>query len=298
VTREEPAIPACLDENAVAALHEGRMTPDERRLALAHVSACATCREWVGALEAADPVAHDGDADLEPRVESAPTRLLLVAWRVAAVAACVLVALGAVWWSLRGREAKDLEGAARSAGVTLLSAADLRDGPLGLERGGLVVLEPRGAVKDAWPRIAWTRVPGALGARVTVRDADGTLLADVTSEGTTAPWPPNPAPLRFGESYVVRVVVRTDAGEVVGAQTFRILSIAERAEHAREKGRIESAAASTALRALLHAHAAARRELWAEADGWLARAKAHGAPSGPLAELTAYVDRHQGRAGP
>lgn len=271
----------CLKPNDVAALRDGRLPAEEHRLLVAHLSACADCRAWVGAAEAADPGAGAGDA---PRARGP----WLTSWRMMAAAALALVAIGAALFGLsRGADAPTPReralAVASEAGVALLSETERSDRRPALERGGLTLLTPRGTVLGARPLVSWTVVPGGTSARVTVRDAQGALRLDQSAEGASLSWPAGVDDLPPG-TYVARVRVTSPAGEVQGSVAFRVLSSAQAAAYQDALGRID-ARAPMDLRALLKAHAALREGLEGEGRRWLLEALADGAPDELLREL-------------
>lgn len=271
----------CLEPNDVAALRDGRLPAQEHRLLVAHLSACADCRAWVGAVEAADPGAGVGAA---PPARGA----WLTSWRTLAAAALALVAIGAGLFGLnRGAGAPTPReralAAASAAGVALLSETERGDLRPTLERGGLTLLTPRGTVLGARPLVSWTAVPGATATRVTVRDAQGALRLDQCAEGASLSWPAGVDDLPPG-TYVARVRVTSPAGEVQGSVAFRVQSPAEAAAYQDALGRIDARAPQD-LRALLKAHAALREGLEGEGRRWLLEALADGAPEELLKEL-------------
>jgi hypothetical protein len=282
------AAAGCLDENSLAGLLEGRLPADEEEVARAHLLGCARCREAIGRVG----LLHEEATTTAPRARA----------RVLVVAAVLLLAVGAGVAMLlrRGLDATDAPGrlvaAARdAAGFEPLDSAALLARPREVERGGVEVLAPRGAVLSGRPELDWDAVPGATSYRATVRGEDGVARLDATVAARPLPWPKDVAPLAAGGRFVAKVRALTPAGEVAGSEAFRVLSSAEFAAYEKDLAAVLSRAPED-LRGLVAAHLAARAGLWAEAHAHLVKARAEGAPSKETADLQALVDHHLGRS--
>jgi hypothetical protein len=277
----------------LTALAEGRLPADETSRAAAHVVSCATCHEAAG-----DLAAMLGEGRETSALVVVPgTRARRVRW--VAAAAVLLVAVGAATFALsRGptRDGAALASAADEAGIRLLTAVEMRERPLGVERGGLTVLAPRGAVPGGRPEVRFTPVPGATRVRVRVRDEDGVVRAEGESSGERFAWPEDAPPLPPGSRAVALVVAETPTGDVEGSAAFSVLADARRVAYERDLER--AARAPSSLRSLLSAHAAAGRSLWSEALRALDRASAEGAPAADVQALRGRVEHQLGIAGP
>ncbi len=300
---DSPPAGPCLDANDVAALCGTSLAPDEREALVTHLLGCGACRGWVGAAGAvlqtdgssgdSDPLGGHGQGALLPLRGRAR-------WLPFSIAAAALLAIGVgILRSPRLETATTAQAEAARIGSTYLTWLDVEAlrRPLGPERGGVVILAPIGTVATARPEVAWTDLPGATSAHVTIRDAEGALRLDATARTSRLPWPADLAPLAPGARYVARVVVSTPTGDASGSVAFRVPSAAEDEFYALLLARIRSRA-RPAWQALLCAHEAAVERRWAEADAFLTQAVVDGAPAAEVAALRTLVDPQLGRAGP
>lgn len=176
--------PACLDDDAVAALAAGDVASDERSALEKHAATCAYCRQRVAsvALALADPaVAREvvaADARREPR--RVRPRILVP---VAAAAAAVLVLV------LTPRRADDPGSQHR-----------------GVETSTATPMVPTGRVAAA-ETLQWATVAGADRYRVTLFDATGIVLYETQIPDTVVALPDSVV-LAPGRSYLWKVEAR------------------------------------------------------------------------------------------
>lgn len=288
---------ACLDANALAAVAEGRLPPDERRRAAEHLLGCPRCHAalgevavWLGTVDAAP-----GPTTVHGVVRTRFPR------RILAVAALLAAGVGVALWlggraSERPARTETLAEAAVRLGAPLLPDAVLAERPLVVERGGLTVAAPRGLVLEERPEVRYTPVPGAVRVRVSVRDEEGVLRLDAEPAAVGAgrlAWPETSAGLPPGLRAVVRVVAETPHGVVEGSAAFGTASTHDRQEYLATRARL-AASAPAGLAELLSAHVAAHLSLWSEADARLRAARAAGAEAGDVDRLRARVDHQLG----
>lgn len=159
--RSEAPTPECLGDHALAALAAGTLGVAERAVVLPHVAACARCR---GAVASVARALADRTVAREARTAgTAPwVRVLRVAVPVAAAAAVLLLV-----WPRFGDD-----GVPHRAPVTAKP----------------VPMSPVGAVAGV-ERLWWGVVAGADRYRVTLFDANGTVLYDRELGDTTAAFP-------------------------------------------------------------------------------------------------------------
>ena len=289
----EAAAPAgpCPDENALAALAEGRVDEQEREALAAHVVGCASCRDVTHALLG---------AGLSTR---APARVAVLPRWAFALAAGLLVAIGAgVYLATRpsgdapstevalaramDRVARDVPEAAGA--LRPLDAKDLgvRSGDPTRGDGGAVA--PSGRTVDPRPAFRWDAIPGARAYTVKVIDASGATWTR-TTPASSLPWPADVAPLAPGAKFAWQL----SADDPHATHIDRGVEETSAAD-AKEWADVVAAAASveTPLRSLVLAHAALRRGLAGEALEH-ARAFADAKPGDSLgkATLAAALDR-------
>ena len=160
--------PQCLDDDTLAALAEGRLGPEARDTALAHVAGCDRCRRVVASVARAiaDPeVAREVRAvELagRPRVR----RFTAVGLGVAAAAALVLLA-----WPSR---IEDPLSSHRARPITAAAAPE--------------AVRPVGTVAEAGS-LSWKPVSGADRYRVTVFDAVGSVRYETELADTVLSLP-------------------------------------------------------------------------------------------------------------
>ncbi len=150
-----------------------------------------------------------------------------------------------------------------------------------IERGGLVLQEPRGAVPDGRPLLRWKAPTGATLFRVTAIDAEGRELLSAEAEETTLAWPPEAAEVEPGAHVVWRVEADVPGQRLLGSQTFRRLTKADAARYEAGLLRIWEGAGRDERGRLIAAH-------WAIRSGLLHEARDHleGAGTSRVAEET------------
>jgi len=173
--------PDCLDEDTIAALAEGSLSPEARATALPHLAQCARCRRAVASIARAlaDPMVASEVSALEP---SSRRRWLRIAVPVAAAA--LLLLFLSPW---------------RNDGW-------MHRGPVGTGQGTPVPVTPMGAVLTA-PALQWTRVAEADRYRATLFDAEGHVLYEVEVTDTLVALPDSIV-LRSGSPYLWKVEAR------------------------------------------------------------------------------------------
>ena len=255
-----------LDPNLIAGFIEGRLADDERERVIEQLDRSPTARAQlsearalVGA-EASAPTASAGTS----------------AWRWVAAAAAVLLAVGGsiVLWARSDPSADEPTLSARVAQLRDRDPTIFRDFQLvpenammrsiAVERGGLVVMAPRGALLRAQlPAIRWSEAAGARAFRVRVRDDEGTLLLDQTAMQNTLTMP-SPPRLKEGASYVVVVETDTPTGQLRGSQAFHVLSKDEAMRYRKGKIVIENDVPAS-VRSIVSSHWALHFDLLTEA---------------------------------
>jgi len=160
--------PACLDDDTVAALAEGTLDAEPRAGALAHLAQCDHCRRAVASVVRA---LASPDVAREARVAERGTRRAVhrvgwVAFGTAAAAAVLLLV-----WPPPSNEPPPTH---RAAPITAAPAPEAIT-PVG------PVAEMRG--------LRWTPVSGADRYRVTVFDAEGSVLFETELTGTATTLP-------------------------------------------------------------------------------------------------------------
>jgi len=182
IDKEDKATPECLDDEILAALAEGTLSPAAREAALRHLAFCARCRRAVGSIARAlaDPsVAREISAIEHP----GRRRLLQFVLPAAAAALLVLVA------------------------GPLLKEVRVHRGPTVPAQATPVPLAPIGAVTQA-RALQWGRVAGADRYRATLFAADGQVLYETEVADTLAALPDSLV-LRPGPAYLWKVEART-----------------------------------------------------------------------------------------
>jgi hypothetical protein len=177
--------PDCLDDGTVAALVDGTLDAASRAAVLPHLAGCRHCRSRVASLTRAlaDPtVAREAHA-LEDGRQRRVLRIAQIAGGVAAAAVLVLLA-----WPAQIEEPSPH----RAPPITAAPAPE--------------AVSPVGTVADA-PSLGWTAVPGADLYRVTLFDAQGTVLYEADLADTVAILPASLLPAR-GETYWWQVEAR------------------------------------------------------------------------------------------
>ena len=269
VTAEELTLDSPYDELA-SALVSGTLLDDERERAIVLLAEQPAIRALLSA------------ADEEPMLASplpdARRPAVRLGWLPAAAA---VVLLGFLVWQIVGepagtspleRQVAMLERSAPSVfrGFRPLDASERRNLPSQVQRGGIDLVAPRGALRTGRPTLRWRATSVGGRYRVRVRAADGAIALERTVEGTELAWPEGVAPLSAGGRYVCRVEALDQSAVLIGAKAFRRLSDAEQRRY--EDGLAHIRATQTTEAPLIAAHWAIRFELYAEADAHLARA--------------------------
>jgi hypothetical protein len=183
--RAESLTPACLGDDAVAALAEGALGGAERPAALTHLAGCPHCRSAVASVARA--LADSALAGEVAAVRGGVRRpFYQIAIPVAAAAALVLLV-----WSPRRTE--DAGSAHRAPTITAAAAPEPQ--------------APVGTVADA-ETLRWGAVAGAERYRVTLFDAAGGVLYETQPDDTIAVLPDSIV-LSAGRRYLWQVEART-----------------------------------------------------------------------------------------
>lgn len=251
------------DDERIAAWLDGRLAADDAATVREHVIQCPACRAVVGVAAA--------------HVEVSGARPHGAVRRLMAMAAVLLIAIGAAWW-LAVRDtpsdpATTVEHAVatlRAADGTLATFAPLsdtelmrREGPL--ERGGVRLLSPRETVLPAQPLMQWRPVPGATAYRLRLRDADGAVVLDRQTAKPRFDWERETGMLVRGATYVLLIEAETPAGSIEGSVAFRVMGPRAVAQYQAGLEAIQSARIAEPLRTVLAAEWAVRNDLWLEA---------------------------------
>lgn len=180
--------PDCLDELVIADFVDGRLTPEARAAAVAHLLACARCRSVVsatGRLIADGSVASEIPGVARVAAESRRRRWPLPLGLAAAAALALLL------WP---RSADDRAPGLREPTLTTTVA------PL--------PIAPRDAVMRV-DRLVWSSVPRAERYRLRLYDAEGTVVWRVETPDTSVALPDSIA-LSPGVTYFWRVEAETE----------------------------------------------------------------------------------------
>jgi hypothetical protein len=172
----------CLDDDTVAALADGRLDDARRAGTMAHLAACAHCRQAVASVARA---LADPNVSRTIRVAERPGRTLFYRIAVPAVAAALLLIV------LRSSP----HGAVHRDPTITGTAAPVPETPVGL------VAEP-GVLR-------WASVAGADRYRVTLFDAGSRVLFETELTDTVVALPDS---IHFlaGRQYLWKVEARTD----------------------------------------------------------------------------------------
>ncbi len=255
-----------IGEDLVVGYAEGRLSDEERDAAEQLLARDPAARQMLGL------VPH------ETMQEEPAARRSWFAY--VAAAAAVLLAIGAFFWTQgddlpSDREERlvalvqrlpisDQTRAAMSARMTSTRPLDLP----AVERGGVHVLAPRGAVLTSSPMLRWRSVTGAADYTVRIaRPDDSSLFTATISDLSLA----LPAELEDG-LYIFEVTAKTAFGEAGGSTLFRVVGPAIRAEHAGVVAAIRETASGTE-RELLTAWYALTKERYGVATAALERAQ-------------------------
>jgi len=169
---EADPTPACLDDEAVAALADGTCEAERRTAALSHVAACARCRAAVASVARA---LADPDVAREIRVvEPARRRVVRPSWLAAAGVAAAAVLVLMAW-----PPARELPRPHRAAPITAAPAPQ--------------AIWPVGVVPEV-NSLRWTPVPGADRYRVSVYRANGVVRYEAELAGTEIVLPDSARP--------------------------------------------------------------------------------------------------------
>ena len=284
-----------LDPNDMAQLAAGRPERDTRVALEARLAgAAAADTRTVAAVAAATPT----------RSQQATRRMW---WLPVSAAAMVLIAFGAAWLLNRPPTtpaalddtalAKAFETLRRSApesfdGIEPILAQERTESEPLIQRGGIRVFVPRGALRDAPPDIQWQPVPGAQVYDVRALSDEGDELFHTTETATRMAWPAS-ATLVPGTSYVVTISTLVSGVRARGSAAFRVLSAQELSQY--EAGlRAIDRAEPRALRDILRSQFAIRRGLIKDARTLLAAAKASGLAPDLVKETTDFLVRMHG----
>ncbi len=207
----------CPDEREVAAFFDGTLAGRERERMEAHLARCVSCREQIALL------ARLSDA---PLPESVPDDWLTRArglvqaprkrdsrryWRwavVAAATACILFVAVVVTRRPVRRE------------VSTPSASGMRGIAAPSSSPRLISPTP-GAILDGRDlEFRWTPVPGAVQYRVSVLTADGDIVWQQDSEGSSAKLPAD-VRLKAGQKYFVWIRASLRDGNSARSQAVR-----------------------------------------------------------------------------
>jgi hypothetical protein len=179
---------ACLDDDAVAALAAGAVSPEALAPLVQHLTACQTCRRRVASVARAlaDPAVRREVETVDARGNRrrAERRPFLVAG---------LAAAAVLLFAVLPRPGHDGTGGHRAPTITALSAPS--------------PASPVGTVADAG-RLRWAPVAGADRYRVTLFDAEGRVLYE-TQLADTAVAIPDSIALARGRIYLWKVEART-----------------------------------------------------------------------------------------
>ena len=299
-------------DDLVAGLVSGTLLDDERERALELLGEHPELRTLLGEVDAA--VAEDAATDIASPADDTAADAHVHTRRgrrfpaIAAVAAAALLAVGL--WALLGDRTSDdpsayarLEASARALatetpdvfeGFTPLSEEALRERPSETQRGGLTLLAPRGAILDGTPTMHWQGGPEGVRYRVTVRDDEGALALDTTTDASPLAWPEGVAPLTGGARYVVRVQAVDTATLLYGARSFATLDVETKARYERGLSLIDARGGPDAE--VLAAHWAISFELFAQAGERLDRIADEGDADESLAATRAWLDAVRGTA--
>jgi hypothetical protein len=309
---------ACPPDEILVGWAEGRLSDAARDAVEVHAASCSACRDVVAQIAPyVERVPSREEARATTSTAGPPperaSRILTLRPRTLAVAAAVLVALGAsVFLATRGPAPAPLDDDSRLVAF----AAELRRerpdvfasfSPLSPQerrarveptRGGLVVFEPAGLAESVRPDVRWSPVRGVVAVRVTVRraaSASGTSLFERDATATPFAYPADAPALERGVDYEVEVSARGAAGTVSGAAEFRVATEADDAAF-RAAASLVAERAPAELSDLARAHFAARSGRWAESEA-AARifVAAHPSHRGG-AELLAFVLDRRGVA--
>lgn len=254
-----------LDEDLVVGYAEDRLSAEERAAVERLLARDPEARALLGLTEPPPPAAS----------AAAEARRTWV-WPVA-VAAAVLVALGAALWSPAGPEPLPGDGEERLLVLAdrLAAAEPARFGGLrndiraaapiehgGGDRGGVRIRAPHGLVLDGAPTLRWEAVPGAGPYTLRIAAEDGDPVYETTvAAGTQHALPTGLAP----GAYVFEVRTQTPFGPASGSSTFRRADDRARAAYEQAIAAID-AVAPPEDRLLLRTYHLATR-------GWFAAAR-------------------------
>ncbi len=183
---EAGTTPSCPGDDTIAALAEGRLDREVRAEVLPHVAACARCRAAVASVAQAlaDPAVSSEIAALEAPSRGTLVRLGRVALPLAAAVLLVMVS-----WPPR----LDDDAPVHRAPTITAAAAP-------------TAVSPVGAVASA-SRLVWTRTVGADRYRVTLFDAEGSVVYEMVLADTAVVLPDTV--VSAGRLYLWKVEGRT-----------------------------------------------------------------------------------------
>jgi hypothetical protein len=276
VMRRGPSPPGaaagpCPSENALAALAEGALLPEERESVERHVAGCGECLDVVASLarELPTPVAAERPA------RHGAARFLPLA------AAILLAAIGLMAW-------RALRGGGSTAEMLVASAQQLSSSrpdlfgdfqPLRSDelaqrgdvrvRGGTRLHAPAGTILETRPTFEWDTSRGAGARRVEVLDASGNVVVDAQC-GSPCSYSTALAPLQEGGRYTWRLTIEGPFGSETTSLGFSVASASDRADFDAASAEIDRVVPE-GVRDLLRAHLALRRDLRTEATRFAQR---------------------------
>ena len=235
MTSNHEASPS-VDPDLLAGYVEGRLDDDERAAVEARLVHDEEARALVGELRAAL------GTEAPVPVPATP------GWVPLAIAACALLAIGALVFAMTREDLGPLDPYARLlATADRLATADpvqfgslratIEDASLIGEaeamRGGLRIFAPQGALLEGRPQLQWAEVPGSKGYEVRVATVTGAEVLTFLSETATASWPDEAEPLAGGQQYLLRSGPK---GRLASARARRCFAWPTRT-HARPRSR-------------------------------------------------------------
>jgi hypothetical protein len=191
--------PFCLDDETLAALAEGGLQPDIRSACLSHLAGCGRCRRAVASVARAlaNPEVAGEIRSIERAGRPPVRRFVPIALGVAAAAAIILFA-----WLPR------LEDPAPPHRASPITAAPAPE-----------AVGPVGPVSEA-QSLRWTPVSGADRYRVTLFDANGSVIYEAELTGTSLALPDS-VQLFPGRTYGWKVDARLGFDRWAGSQLIQ-----------------------------------------------------------------------------